>query len=281
MDRENKANMDLPSAIEAIRPCVVQISFSAVHLSDTARASVGGQHFVHHPLGTGFFVTEDGHVLTAKHVIDGARRALASFDAGDKSVLVSVAQPNDETFRANFSGTTFDVVAEDDRNDLALLRVHANPFRGELNSGIQIGTRKVELLSGVTVMTSDRPSDGEHVAVSGYPLANPVLVTSAGGLASAWAYDLGQEWMPSGYGFTMDPVDRFLADVEVNSGNSGGPVYRIADGCVIGVCVATQQASVMAGDAPAELEGRRLTYSSGLTVVIPLKYGFALIERNS
>jgi hypothetical protein len=39
-----------------------------------------------------------------------------------------------------------------------------------------------------------------------------------------------------------EPADRYLADLEVNGGNSGGPVYRLTDAAVIGVCVATQTA---------------------------------------
>ncbi len=76
----------------------------------------------------------------------------------------------------------------------------------------------------------------------------------------------------------------YLADLEVNGENSGGPVYRQEDGAVIGVCVATQNAFVDFGDADGGVvfaEGRPLVYSSGLTVIVPSKHVVALLERKA
>src|SRR5205085_6189322 len=47
------------------------------------------------------------------------------------------------------------------------------------------------------------------------------------------------QWLET---FTPGPpaAQRYLADLEVNGGNSGGPVYLVETAAVIGVCVATQ-----------------------------------------
>jgi len=78
-------------------------------------------------------------------------------------------------------------------------------------------------------------------------------------------------------------VDRYLADLQVNGGNSGGPVYKVDAAAVIGVCVATQTASVMFGNqpgGPAVADGRPLVYSAGLTIVVPAKYVVAFLNQN-
>ena len=288
--------MNLPDAIDAVRPTVVQVSLHAVDPSSEFRERFG-RSFIHQTLGTGFFVSED-YVITAKHVIDGGRQGLEQLDAERKGMSVGVAQPNIDdpsgvSMRANFSTTSFSVAAEDELNDLSLLKLEVSPFRGEMSSGIVIRDEPVPLLFAVAELDSARPRDGEHVGVSGYPLANPVLITNSGAIASSWAsvthevpVPLPPELQtPPGFvipEFTMpEPADRYLADVEVNAGNSGGPVFRVVDAQVVGVCVATQNATVQFActGEPVELDGRSLVYSSGLTVVIPMSQVERLLDE--
>lgn len=77
--------MDLPEAIEQIRPSVVQI-----RIGDAI-------------LGTGFFVDEDAHVVTAKHVIDGGR-GLAQGRGLSPEFATGMAAPNMQN--ASFPGAT-------------------------------------------------------------------------------------------------------------------------------------------------------------------------------
>jgi S1-C subfamily serine protease len=72
----------------------------------------------------------------------------------------------------------------------------------------------------------------------------------------------------------------YWADVEVNPGNSGGPSYRVEDGSVIGVCVASPLVPIykQSGGPAQEIGGERLMYSSGLTLIIPAKYAFDLVR---
>jgi hypothetical protein len=60
-------------------------------------------------------------------------------------------------------------------------------------------------------------------------------------------------------------------DLEVNGGNSGGRVYAVETGRVVGVCVAARNAyvSYADGSSPVETPRGRTIYSSGLTVVSP------------
>jgi hypothetical protein len=147
----------------------------------------------------------------------------------------------------------------------------------KVGSDIEIGG-----LHGVGTPDSERPADGLAVATSGYPLANPSMVTSSGIIASGWLTDddAAQLLRRDNPGAPSHVV-RYLADMEVNGGNSGGPVYSVDTVAVIGVCVATQSALVTGkGGNPVVAEGSPLFYSSGLTVVVPARYVISLLERN-
>jgi S1-C subfamily serine protease len=234
--------VDLKDAIEAVRPAVVQIRD-------------GNQHV----LGTGFFIDEAGHVATARHVVEN-----------QPSVLIGLAHPNTENMRANFSLTGATVIAEDKRHDLAILQMHANPFKGEITSGIVIGNQQIHLLYGTATLDATRPQDGEGIAISGYPLANPALVTTSGAIGSAWNYDSEDVHVPGAPpGFTMpDIADTYLADVQANPGNSGGPTYRLADAAIIGVCIEMRVSPTF--DVTGTASG--FAANAGLTVVRPVRY---------
>jgi S1-C subfamily serine protease len=230
-------------------------------------------------VGTGFFVHSEGLVLTAKHVTEGASRAMAMHPQA--KLLVGLAMPNISgpiSIRQNFELVQCDVVEEDARHDLALLRLATNPFNSGRPSGVHRtpdGGMGVNSLFGLAPLTLSRPRDGEDIAVSGYPLSNPTLITTSGIIASSWATDT-MDVVPEGApeGFTMPDIkDSYLADVAVNPGNSGGPVYLRDVGHVIGVCVAFRIAEADAGGVP-------LMYNSGLSIVVPINYGVELLGRH-
>lgn len=268
--------MELPESIEQVRPSVVQIRL---------------QNAI---LGTGFFVDEKAHIVTAKHVINSGRK-LASQHSFPADFAAGLAAPNLEnasfgsvqglTLMRGFTIIGCDVVAEDAVNDLALLRLRANPFAGELPVLIQAADTSITSLHGISAPDLDRPLDGAAVAASGYPLQNDVLITNCGRIASAWSTDRDAAALLRAQDpHSRETTDRYLADLEVNGGNSGGPVYSVDTAHVIGVCVATQNANVMFGDqqgGPVFANGRPLTYSSGLTIVVPAKYVSALLTSKA
>jgi S1-C subfamily serine protease len=265
----------LSEAIVVAGPSVVQIAFVASDLSAELSQRIGRSWLVG-ALGTGFFVNDGAFVITARHVITEGRAQLGQLAAGRKGMVVGLAIQNSDKMRGNFLQVGFDVVVEDEANDLTLIRLQQNPFAGEVTSGIQIGDEMVALPVGVGGLVMRRPVDGEAVAVSGYPLNEPVLITTSGHVASAWASETVQV-RPRGApaGFEMPKMlDRYLVDVEVNPGNSGGPVYRVEDAGIIGVAISTKAAPVRGRvNDPA-------VYGVGLAHVVPAQYVVDLLNKH-
>ena len=88
------------------------------------------------------------------------------------------------------------------------------------------------------------------------------MVTTAGHVANAWAADVAQSPTPTS-------ADLYILDLSANPGNSGGPVYRIADGSVVGVCIQIKLARLEAG-----------VINAGLAVARPAKYVAELMAAN-
>ena len=97
-----------------------------------------------------------------------------------------------------------------------------------------------------------------------------VLVTNSGGLASCWGTN------------TRGVADGYLADIEVNPGDSGAPVYDIENSTIIGLCVASKFAPVkdQNGDNVV-VNGKQNYYSSGLTIVVPTTHISDLLKKHN
>ncbi len=109
--------MSLADAIDTIRPCVVQISL----YSRT-------NHLRYPILGTGFWIHDEGYLLTARHVIEAGRDFLKTQNISDGEFMIGLATPNTDNMRANFTLLSADIAAEDERHDIALLKSSRNPF---------------------------------------------------------------------------------------------------------------------------------------------------------
>jgi hypothetical protein len=145
--------------------------------------------------------------------------------------------------RAGFVGTSARVVDAVFKQDLALLEVTGQ--RTALLAEIESKTGSKTMYRRETYrdparLSSTKLREGVALAVSGYPLAEPSLVTNAGILATTFSVAGGRE----GY----------LGDFTVNPGNSGGPVYTVGNAEVIGVCAAI----------------KRRSYLAGLTLIVPV-----------
>ena len=266
--------MNLAEAIDHIRPRIVQIGFSPTILSEEERSRARSVR--HSPLGTGFIVSPDGYVITAGHVFQNIPEA---------KIRIGFAIPNIENMRGNFILVDCDIVDRDERHDMALLKLGKNPFKGEVRSGYVIQDKEVPILYGLATLDTNRPRDGETIGISGYPLGEPVLVTNAGWMATSWAFKIDVYATPipgAPQWFQLpDVADVYLADVEVNPGNSGAPVYLVESAEVIGMCVSSKPAPVR--DQKGEIvkiDGQCLYYSSGLTHVVPSRYIVEILKKN-
>ena len=139
--------------------------------------------------GTGFFVSNNGHIITNDHVIVGCRNVTITKDG--KYVEV-------------------DVLAYDEKNDLAILKANLRPKKF-----YKISKKDPQLM--------------DDVVIAGYPLGNKVstsIKTTKGSVTSL-----------SGIG---NNFSEFQTDAALNKGNSGGPIID-KGGNVIGVAVAKIQ----------------------------------------
>ena len=139
--------------------------------------------------GSGFLLRKTSLVMTAQHVIANATRISVRFPAG-------------QVYNAR-------VLAEDDRNDLAVLEL----------IGFESGDR------GLTVDPMMQVRPGQSVSALGYPKVRTLGVRPSivSGDINA---DVGSEGRPT----------EFRTSVPVNPGNSGGPILS-GDGRVVGVVV--------------------------------------------
>ena len=156
--------------------------------------------------GSGFFISNLGHVLTNAHVVKGCKR-------------VSVGNSSSNQVSA-------EVISKDKQNDLALLKLFsmdkASASSKSLIKGLDI---KLVPLAANGLLRSDDVKLGEKIMVAGYPygegLSDTIKVTS--GIVSA----------TRGLG---DNSAQFQLDAAVQSGNSGGPIYD-SGGNIVGVVV--------------------------------------------
>ena len=145
----------------------------------------GGPGQMAHALGSGFVIDPAGYIVTNRHVIEGADEVQVTF------------QDNKQI--------TAKVVGEDEKTDLALLKVEAKTALPALQWG-----------------DSDKLRVGDWVVAVGNPFALGSTVTA--GILSARGRDL-----------SFQAFDDFLQiDAPINRGNSGGPSFN-ANGEVIGI----------------------------------------------
>jgi S1-C subfamily serine protease len=159
--------------------------------------------------------------------------------------------------RGGFVGAGARVIDIAPEHDLALLEV---PGAVNLISTVEFVGQRVPAPIPVDV-SSAGVREGASLAVSGYPLNEPSLVTNAGVLASS--FSLVEE--------AGRLQERHLGDFPANPGNSGGPVYAAANASVIGVCVGGKLTPIVGGLG---------AHAAGLTVIVPISEVVALLARN-
>ena len=232
-----------------------------------------------HPYGSGVIVRggneDDGIVATALHVVH---------EVAAEELHMGFPVPPSEQVRGGVTLLGATVVATDEGNDLALLKMEHNAF---LTHGVAhpSGGRYP---ATVAELEAERPEDGEKVIISGFPMGYRYILNSSGIIACSWGDQEVHQSPDDVEGAAADaPLDRYLVDINVNPGNSGGPCYRVTDQRVLGICEALQLIEVAFEDngsqADDDADGdddaqSEVLQKADITFVVPAKYVIALLE---
>jgi hypothetical protein len=224
-----------------------------------------GQHKTS-ALGSGFAVSDRGHIVTAQHVVRNGRNRLANLEGAEDVKLIAVLPgdgANEDPIEVALS-----TVAEYPDSDLALMSLVADP------SSSRIDPRARDLLigesaTGIAQLSIEPLEHGAAVILSGYPGARQRLDRVSGRLVDATILsEVGVRNEPApGWIDRMLARGIYLADVDTKLGYSGGPVALADTGGVVGLCSAVMLLKVDdAGAAPLRFP---LRYRSKITVLVP------------
>lgn len=180
----------------SIAEVVDKVSKSVVSIvTSTKTKSYFGQSYESQAAGTGIIVTEDGYILTNKHVIDGATSINVILDDGTTYKDVEIA-------------------AVDSLNDVAFLKI-----------------KDASGLTAATLGDSKTIQVGQQVVAIGNALGE-YQNTVTSGVVSGTGRSLTAT--DSTGSMSEKLSDMIQTDAAINSGNSGGPLINAA-GEVIGI----------------------------------------------
>ncbi len=178
-----KERSALNQVARAAMPAVVSIT------TRQPNATPGTDGETQKGIGSGLIIHPDGFILTSAHVIEGADEIMIS---------VFSERGHPEHFRA-------EVVGEDERTDMALLKIDA--------------PRRLPVLK---LSSASKVDVGDFVVVIGNPFGLSHSVTA--GVVSAMGRT---EVTPSGRDGEHLDFDYMQVDASINPGNSGGPVLDL------------------------------------------------------
>lgn len=194
----------------SIADVVEKVSGSVVSIVTSTRvSSFFGGSYDSSAAGTGVIVSEDGYILTNKHVIDGATSISVVLD----------------------DGTTYEkaeVKAVDPLNDIAFLKV-----------------ADVSGLKAATLGDSKTISVGQQVIAIGNALGEYQNTVTSGIVSGTGRSLVATDASGS---MSEQLSDMIQTDAAINSGNSGGPLVNAA-GEVIGINTATSSSAENVGFA--------------------------------
>jgi serine protease Do len=183
------------------------------------------------PMGTGFFVSNDGWFVTAAHVISEGGKVRE----GISNAFLRKEHDRESGFtKAMCEGLSLDYI--DKRSDIALLSVN---FEANKNKDWLKGKSGFPFLE----VSSRELDEGEPIYAFGYPLSEQEL-TNLGNIqvASTWLYPRVTSAIVSSLIFESGPVrskedlKRYVLDKALNYGNSGGPIVATETGRVHALC---------------------------------------------
>ncbi len=218
------------------------------------------------PLGSGFVISAQGHVVTAQHVVRNGRKRRENFKGAEDVRLIASfpgAGADEDPIEVELS-----TVAEYPDSDLALLELAADPFSSRADPRAR-GLLDGGSAGGVAQLSIEPLEHGAAVVLSGYPNGQKQLRRISGRLVDAtFLSEVGVRNEPSpGWIDRMLARGIYLADMDTRLGYSGGPVFLVDTGGVVGVCSSIMLLDVRdAGAAPLRFP---LRYRSQITVLIP------------
>jgi S1-C subfamily serine protease len=200
--------------------------------------------------GNGFFINEQGYILTVAHVLENFR------DGGQPYILVSRLNGPPQLIPAT-------IVAKDPEHDVAILRAAANPFAAK---------RRVNFLA----LSSEAASPGQAVlALSLHPPKQQ----------NANTFQVPREDRFSGevLSYESTQLDKsapaaevFLLSHSVNLGQSGSPVLALDSRGVVGLVEGRWLRS--SGVSIAKASAASVSTPGA---AIPIRYAIALLQRES
>ena len=221
--------------------------------------------------GTGFVIDGEWHIATANHVIDaeviekdvekqekdqGRTLVQGSFQLGRigvKAMVPTVEGANGPMIYAGSMMVPGTVIKQDKVRDIAILSA---PTLGHV---VVLHMNGKDIRATIASLQTQKPRAGDAVSVSGFPAflgtgQIPVLTTDSGTISTSTL-----EYQPNFF--------VYLANLHVNHGDSGGPVFNDNDGRVIGMVDAFLNAR----------EGG----NSGESVIIPIREILKLVPQSS
>lgn len=234
--------------------------------------------------GSGFFINSDGLVVTAKHVISGNLNAPCITPEPNPNIAtrITVYIPfipiRTEGLQIGVGAAFFvgTVIACDDKHDIAVLKTNPNPFLAAADNSVPfVRSKNVNIGNPLGKPSPVRFNlkqlrDGEPIYTSGYPLANLTLITTSGNTASSQPLDLDE--------ITGRFYDVYLADLQVNPGNSGGPAFSLKNGSLIGMIDQEQLAPVFAKRGDGWIPQGDMAINAGIAIVIPATHIMELLR---
>jgi S1-C subfamily serine protease len=221
------------------------------------------------PIGTGVIVNNDGYVITAGHLIDAGQQYIQQSQSEIKKLGIIIVGPSAGVAPLYQLTNDFDVIARDEKHDLALLRIKMTQSmtpEGEMESFIHYiygidGTLDV----GDTPFTTNI-SQNSPIAITGYTSAQLTLETKDGKVTSAQIPDINNSIISVATGnITYNFADYYQTDIASNFIFSGSPVYSTQNEKVIGIAISSSQNE---------------SGNSGTVDIIPSKYILALLKSN-
>jgi S1-C subfamily serine protease len=200
--------------------------------------------------GNGFFINQEGYILTVAHVLEAFR------NGGQPYVLVSRPDSPPHLLRA-------DVIASDAEHDVAILRATPNPF---------LGKHKVTFLA----LASDPAVLGQQVIALSLHPQKP---------QSARSFQAPQEDRSSGEVLSYETTqleksapaaDVFLLSHPVTLGQSGSPVLASDSQAVVGLIEGRWLRSSGLAIAKSSAQSPSVPGAA-----IPVRYAITLLQRQS